>query len=183
MAVEPPYSGPQGPQSLSPTAIRMVSSQIERYYDRHGGEPEPSDEDADFWILGMKDEDVPPIYKLPKKHAVYVIMCDTVGESTIRERAEHFNEEVSDGFIYTYKNRWGTPYYVGYTQNPYRRINEHWDPFTGGAKFTRLFPPYSLQVIKWYDDEDVAKGQEKATAADIQQKAGGFLNPSVLDRL
>lgn len=180
MAVEPRFSSPQGPESIKPSSLRAVNYHIERYYDRNGGTPERSKEDADFWILGMADEDVPPLYKLPKPHAVYVIMCQGGSDDQIRERAEHFNVEVSDGFLFA-RRQWGTPYYIGYTQNPYRRINEHWDPFTGGAWFTKLFPPRSLQDIDWYDDEETAKKAEKRVAKRIQQEAGGFINPSLLD--
>lgn len=60
-------------------------------------------------------------------------------------------------------------------------MDEHFDQFKNGAKFTSIFPPRRLQVIKWYNDEDTAKKAEKSTAKDIRRKAGGFLNPSVLD--
>lgn len=180
MAVEPPYSSPQGPESIKPSALRAVNFHIERYYGQRGETPERSDEDEDFWILGMADEDVPPLYKLPKPYAVYVIMCQGVSDDTIRERAEQFNVEISDKFLFARK-QWGTPYYIGYTENPYRRINEHWDPFTGGANFTKLFPPRRLQEIDWFDLEETAKKAEKQLAKRIQHEAGGFINPSLLD--
>lgn len=105
MAVEPPYSEPRGPESIKPNALRAVSHQIERYYDQRDEEPERSKDDEDFWILGMAPEDVPTLYKLPKEHAVYVIMCHNVGEGTIRDRADHFNVEVSDAMIHEYRRR------------------------------------------------------------------------------
>ena len=180
VAVEPPYSHDAGPAAVKPSILRMVSSEIEWYYQRNGGTPAPSEEDEDFWILGMAPEDVPPVYQLPKPYAVYYLRCEQVSPETIRERADHFDLDVSEEFVNAYYFG-GPPRYVGYTENPYRRLDEHFDPFARGAKFTKLIPPKELVCIEWHETEDEAKEAEQRIADKERTTQGAFINPSLLD--
>lgn len=181
MAVEPPYSHDAGPAAVSPTALRIVSGHIELHHRMEGTKPERSEDDEDFWILGMANEDVPPIYKLPKSYAVYVIECEHIKNVELQRRLDDDDNahNVSSEFQTAYAMNNAPVVYVGYTKNPYRRIDEHLDPFTTGAKFTDIFRPVEVHNIDWYDTEDEAKQAELATADRLYRKQGYFLNPSV----
>lgn len=178
-AVEPPYPGEMGPQSIKISVLRAVSSHIKWYYQRQNDEPIVSDEDDDFWYLGVPEEDLPTIYKLPKSYAVYTLRCEQPTTQAAQQRAKDEALDFSNGFFDAYALNHAPITYVGYTKNPYRRLNEHFDPLTEGSKFTEVFPPIRVMSIEWCDTEQEAKNRELDVGAKLLRKQGVFLNPSV----
>jgi predicted GIY-YIG superfamily endonuclease len=180
MAVEPKYPREMGPEAIRPDVLRMVSNHIKRAYWGTDESPEHSEKQEDFWILGMADDDIPPIYKFPKPYAVYSIRCERPRGDVVNERQEQFDVRFTSEFFKAYMLSNGPVTYVGYTKNPYRRMNEHFDPFTSGAEFTDLFPPYKLLNIEWCGSEDMAREREQEIAKDWKNGQGNFVNPSPL---
>lgn len=113
----------------------------------------------------------------PRPYSVYTLRCsdyttDQKFKTEAREWMDYYaswdgNEDWDwDGEIPSWA--WAAHYadsrvYVGYTNNPYRRISEHIDT-EKSALFTTIFPPELVLDIEWYVDEDDARERETGKA-------------------
>ncbi|MDZ7701836.1 MAG: GIY-YIG nuclease family protein [Halobacteriales archaeon] len=95
------------------------------------------------------------------RYAVYSLHCgppaDDVGE--ILEEMPPFFDDAARADI---------RYYVGFTSNVYKRIEQHFDG--QGAEFTKAFPPVDIVQIEWFDKRFRARGFEGRLAEKLRYR-------------
>lgn len=116
-------------------------------------------------------EEKPPA---PEQHCVYTIICETATEDEIIERANNEFGWVAD-FLRKAAKYYTEYYYVGKTQRPYRRMNQHTQQSYEGAKFTRVFKPIALRDARFYESEAKASQMELDIAKQLRQSEGVFV--------
>lgn len=141
-------------------------------------------------------DDYPSIFQLPKPYCVYILKCERKGfdelssfthiKQVLQNRAEQLGYDYSEDWIEAVYHS-APPHYVGLTTNPYARIYEHtqirqhvnnpggFDP--RGARFTAIFRPYSVQNIKWVEDEQTALQLEQAESNRLNNEENYFVYP------
>jgi predicted GIY-YIG superfamily endonuclease len=207
MPIEPPfnsYTNPnmgRDPYGIPTWIVEQVNQEIRNYYDEHSGSPQVAEADEYYFIMDCVTplDEFPPLYKLPTRHCVYTLRCETKGfdqfsgyshvKRRLRERANNLGYSFSDDWIKAVYNA-SQPHYVGETKNPYARIHEHDqtiqhavaaehdDIEPDGARFTAIFPPESVVNIEWISGgKDAAKHQERKTATRLHENNGYFVYP------
>ena len=81
----------------------------------------------------------------------------------------HDNRNNKPAYVYTLNLKGGNKY-VGYTQNPNKRINDHFNGY--GAKWTKKHKPTSVESIRRYDSVSDAKRAETSTYYKVKNKYG-----------
>lgn len=115
--------------------------------------------------------------RLPTRYCVYVLRCNMPGtKSEFVEQTQMSTEWLTDDIPSWAWAAWYSSQcvYVGFTHNPYLRVEQHVeyieDPDEDGALFTKLFPPEKVESIDWYESETEARRMEVETAERIERE-------------
>ena len=89
---------------------------------------------------------------------------------------------MKDYYVYILTNKWNTTYYIGVTNDIYRRLSEHRNKLISG--FTKKYNIYKLLYYEQFNDIELAisrekqlKGWRRAKKIDLIKK----INPEMKD--
>jgi len=89
---------------------------------------------------------------------------------------------MKDYYVYILTNKWNTTYYIGVTNDIYRRLSEHRNKLISG--FTKNYNIYKLLYYEQFNDIELAisrekqiKGWRRAKKIDLIKK----INPEMKD--
>ena len=127
-------------------------------------------EDIAILVLGDKD-----ISDLRHRYAVYTLLCRSNFGSEQGAVVHAMNRvgDLTDSQIDRLKQGVHAPivFYVGQSSNVIKRLYDH--VHSRGCFFTKVFSPYEIVSIDWYDTEANAREAEKERAVEL-----GELNES-----
>lgn len=127
-------------------------------------------EDIAILVLGDKG-----ISDLRNRYAVYTLLCRSNFGSEQGAVVHALNQvgDLTDSQIDRLKRGVHAPivFYVGQSSNVIKRLYDHAN--CRGGFFTKVFPPYEIVSIDWYDTEANAREAEKERAVEL-----GELNES-----